>query len=216
MKAIMLALLTVVCFIPSSELARAAEENPLTGTVYLYTAGKQSPTPLSGYEVRVYDPQQKKWSNPSVTDAYGRYAFYGMPKKKHVLTVGKAGKDWHQVVWQQEVAAPGIVKPIVLAQSADIVPHASYTERKGEKDSYDFSLWLDVPAEQQAGIRRVTYIFNNPTFKRKEYESRQANNGFKVEYSGWGCLEKVTIKIERQGANSYLIFKMCDALKLKR
>ncbi len=212
MKTILPCLIAAVWLFAWSGEARAAE---ITGTVYLYAAGKQRPTPLAGYEIKIYDLEEKKWLNTSITDASGKYAFYGIPEKQFIMTVGKSGAVWQQVEWQQEVSAPGVVKPIVLAQTADIVPHAAYTERKGEKDKYDFSLWLDVPAEQQAGIQRVVYTFNNPTFKQKEYASTDAASGFKVGYTGWGCLDTVHIKIERRGVNSYIIFKMCDALKPK-
>jgi hypothetical protein len=194
----------------------AAAEESIKGAVYLYAAGKQNPIPLSGYAVKLYDPEEKKWSNPSITDAYGRYAFNGVPSKKFVLTVGKTGAYWHQSVWQQEVKAPASVRPIVLPVAADIVPRASFTERKEEKDSYDFSLWLGVPEEQKAGIRRVVYIFNNPTFKQKEYESQQASDGFRIGYRGWGCLDRVIIRIELQSANSHIDFNMCEALKAQK
>jgi len=192
--------------------AAGAQETALTGGVYLYAAGKQQPIPLSGYEVKLYDREKKEWSNSSVTDAYGRYAFIGIAAKKYVLSVSKAGPHWRQDVWEQEVRAPGSVPPIVLAAAADIIPHASYKERAGEKDSYDFSLWLDVPVEQRQKIKRVTYVLNHPTFSQKEYVSTKTQEGFPVGYQGWGCLNTVLIRIERQGGGSQITFRMCDEL----
>ena len=203
----------VLCLLVAALGAAAgAEETGLTGAVYLYAAGKQQPIPLSGYEVKLYDREKKEWSNPSITDAYGRYAFFGIAAKKYVLNVSKAGPHWRQNVWEQEVKAPGAVKAIVLAAAADIIPHASYKERAGEKNSYDFKLWLDVPAEQQKKIKRVTYVLNHPTFTQKEYVSTKVPEGFPISYQGWGCLNTVTIRIERQGGGSQIIFRMCDEL----
>jgi hypothetical protein len=192
--------------------AAGAAETALTGGVYLYAAGRQQPIPLSGYEVRLYDREKKIWLNPSITDAYGRYAFFGIAAKKYVLSVGKAGPHWRQNVWEQDVKAPGAVKPIVLSAAADIIPRASYQERSGEKNSYDFSLWLDVPEDQRQKIKSVTYVLNHPTFAQKEYASSKSEDGFRVGYRGWGCLNTVLIRIERQGAGSQITFRMCDEL----
>jgi hypothetical protein len=190
-----------------------AEDTALKGTVYLYAPQAENPIPVSGYEVKLYNVKQQKSLNPSITDAYGRYAFFGIPRGKYVLSITKAGPYWRQRVWRQEVTAPGTPDPIVLPQAASIVPHASYLEVKGQKDTYDFSLWLDAPPEQKARIKKVVYLFNHPTFETKEFVSRNKADGFKVGYKGWGCLTNVTIKVKGRDTRSQISFNMCEALK---
>jgi hypothetical protein len=194
-------------------LNAAAEDNSLKGSVYLFAPQGEDPTPVSGYEVKLYDMQQKKALNPSVTDAYGRYAFFGIPSGRYILSIIKTGPHWRQFLWRQEVTAPGAVAPIVLPQSANIVPRASYVEVKGQKDIYDFSLWIDSPNEQKVQISKVIYVFDHPTFKTKEFTSSNQADGFKVSYRGWGCLSNVTIKIESRDVSSQIRFNMCEALK---
>jgi transcription initiation factor IIF auxiliary subunit len=100
-----------------------------------------------------------------------------------------------------------------LSQSANILPYAKFTKVKGKEGTYDFSLWLDVPNEQKSRIKKVTYVFNHPTFNNKVFVSNNQANGFMVSYRGWGCLSNVTIKIEGQYGVSLISLDMCGALK---
>lgn len=203
--------LFIVFFFPFTVVAGDAF---LNGTVYIVSPESESPMPASSYQVKLYDTQLKKSLNPSVTDAYGRFAFFGVRKGKYLLDVVQTAKNWTHRLWRQDVTAPGTVRPIVLSQSASIIPHAKYTEVMGSKDTYDFSLWLDVPNKQKNRIKKVIYVFNHPTFKNKEFVSNNQTDGFKVGYRGWGCLSNVTIKIQgKDGGESLILLNMCGALE---
>ena len=188
-----------------------AEEAFVKGTVFIMNPGGKSPIPASSYEVTLYDIQKKMLLNPSVTDTFGRFAFYGVRSEKYLLDIIRRGKNWTHLFWRQEVKAPLTLEPIVLAQSASVIPRAKFSEVVGQKDRYDFALWLDVPNEQRNRIKKVTYILDHPTFKNKEYPASASDN-FKISYRGWGCLSNVIINIQGQGGDSSIYFDMCSAL----
>lgn len=78
---------------------------------------------------------------------------------------------------------------------------------------YDFSLWVDVPENRKSEIVSVEYEFNHPTFRQKTQQSSNAEDGFKVSYSGWGCLRSVLVRIHlRQGGVQTIDFDMCEAV----
>ncbi len=99
----------------------------LTGALYRYEPAnpKAAPPPLPGYRVYLYSRQANRWIGPSITDSYGRYAFYDVDSGTYLLRIYPTGyrgeADQSQVtqavqphIWQQEVRVPGTVKPIVL------------------------------------------------------------------------------------------------------
>jgi hypothetical protein len=100
----------------------------LSGALYLYEPANPKAPPLPGYRAYLYSSQSKRWIGPSITDNYGRYAFYDVTPGTYLLRIyppGYRGKPNQSQsvqsvqphVWQQEVRVPGKVKPIVLKRS---------------------------------------------------------------------------------------------------
>lgn len=195
----------------SGMLAAQSESVSITGSLFLFNASGKAPIPLAGYEAYLYHSESKKWSGPSITDAYGRYAFQGLQEGRHLLRVYMAGRDWRQQVWQQEVSAPGEIRPIVLGAVSRVVPNAEYS-KIGDK-RYNFSIWLDLPRELQGKVQKVTYFFNHPSFTRKENDVADPSGGFRFSYTGWGCLNRVYITVWMEDQKIEIEFFMCDALK---
>jgi len=195
----------------SGVLTAQSESLSVTGSLYLYNASGKAPIPLAGYEVYLYHSESKKWLGPSISDAYGRYAFQGLQEGRHLLRVYLAGRDWRQQVWQQEISAPGEIPPIVLGAVYRVVPNTEYA-KIGDK-RYNFSLWLDIPRELQGKVQKVTYFFNHPSFARKENDATDLSTGFRFTYTGWGCLNRVYITVWMESQNLEIEFSMCDALR---
>jgi hypothetical protein len=112
---------------------------------------------------------------------------------------------------------PGLAAQLPgLPIEAAVVPRASKEPyRRGEKngDHFVFSTWLEVPGNRAAEIREVTYFFNHPTFREPRMVSRDGSNGFRVQYVGWGCLDRVIITLRlSDGSTRPLDFDMCSAL----
>jgi len=101
---------------------------------------------------------------------------------------------------------------------ATVRPRARAVENraiKGEKETYyDFSLWVDVPRERKMEVVEVVYEFNHPTFRQKTQRSSNAEDGYRVEYTGWGCLSSVIVTVHlRNGSSSSIDFDMCAELE---
>ena len=142
-----------------------AEVISLKGSLYLYNPDGKTPLPLSGYMVSLYNIRSKKFLNQSVTDSYGRYAFYGVSEGEYLLRVYMTGSHWQQQVWQQKVQAPSVIQSIVLPPLVRVEPNATYEEIKDLKDTYNFKLWVDVPQDKKGDISKVVYYFNHSSFK---------------------------------------------------
>jgi len=94
--------------------------------------------------------------------------------------------------------------------SARALPELTTTEGQ---QIYDFSLWLGLPGADKGRIRKVSYEFNHPTFRQKTMVSSNAEDGFKVGYRGWGCLNSVIITLVLRDVPAERIdFDMCRAL----
>ena len=81
--------------------------------------------------------------------------------------------------------------------------------------SYRFTTWIEGPREAMSEIESVEYQFNHPTFKDKVQVGRDRTNGFRVGYTGWGCLSIVTVtfKLRNGGAEPpHLDFDMCELI----
>ncbi len=104
----------------------------LSGTLYRYEPAipKASPPPLPGYRVYLYSRESNRWIGPSITDSYGRYAFYDISSATYLLRIyptgyrgelnkGQSTQSAPSHIWQQEVKVPGRVKPIVLQRPTD-------------------------------------------------------------------------------------------------
>ena len=102
MKNSILIKLVVLFAVILSPLRVVAGGSFLNGTVYIVTPGSKSPMPASSYEVKLYDTHQKKSLNPSVTDAYGRFAFIGVRNGKYLLEIVQIAKHWRHQLWRQK------------------------------------------------------------------------------------------------------------------
>ena len=84
-----------------------------------------------------------------------------------------------------------------------------------ELPSYRFTTWVEGPPEVMQEIESVEYEFNHPTFKDKVQIGRERTNGFRVGYTGWGCLSIVTVTFKLRNAGDeppHLDFDMCELI----
>jgi hypothetical protein len=108
-------------------LADISQTLSLAGALYRYDSSnsKAAPPALPGYWVYLYSRQSHRWIGPSITDSYGRYAFYDVVSGTYLLRIYPAGDRGEPAqnqstqavqphIWQQEVKVPGRVRPIVL------------------------------------------------------------------------------------------------------
>ena len=66
-----------------------------------------------------------------------------------------------------------------------------------------------------AQIDSIVYEFNHPTFRQKEQTGRNRASGFRVGYTGWGCLSSVVVTFNVRGSNEtppHVDFDMCNAI----
>ncbi len=80
---------------------------------------------------------------------------------------------------------------------------------------YNFRLWIEGPPDVMSRIGAVQYEFNHPTFVQKIQRSENITDGFRVEYSGWGCLHSVIVTFalrNQEGKPPSLDFEMCSAI----
>ncbi len=109
------------------QISQINQSLSLSGTLYRYEPAnrKAPPPPLPGYRVYLYSRQANRWIGPSITDSYGRYAFYDISYGTYLLRIyptgyrgeanqGQSDQSVQPHIWQQEVKVPGKVKPIVL------------------------------------------------------------------------------------------------------
>lgn len=87
--------------------------------------------------------------------------------------------------------------------------------RTSNGPEFTFRFWLTGPAERLGQIREVVYYMDDPTFKQKEYRSREASSGFAQSYTGWGCLVNVgvTVNYMDQAPERFNV-DMCAALNM--
>jgi hypothetical protein len=79
---------------------------------------------------------------------------------------------------------------------------------------YDFKLWIEAPPEVMNRISTVEYHFNHPSFQQRLIRSGN-RDGFRVSYTGWGCLCSVIvtfIPVDPKEQPSTTDFAMCSAL----
>ena len=74
------------------------------GTVYRSTG-----YPLPGLQVGLFS-SGTGWIGPSITDSYGRYAFYNTPPGQYLLRITYGG----QILYNEAINVPGTHTPIVL------------------------------------------------------------------------------------------------------
>jgi len=79
---------------------------------------------------------------------------------------------------------------------------------------YDFRLWVEAPPEVMNRIATVEYQFNHPSFQERVVRSGN-RDGFRVSYTGWGCLCSVIvtfIPVDPKEQPSTTEFAMCEML----
>ena len=64
-----------------------------------------------------------------------------------------------------------------------------------ELPAYAFSAWVEGPDDILNRIESVQYEFNHPTFRQKLQVGRDRRTGFRVGYTGWGCLSSVIVTL---------------------
>lgn len=80
---------------------------------------------------------------------------------------------------------------------------------------YVFSARIAGPPDVMARIAAVQYEFNHPTFRNPLMRSTDRQDGFRVGYTGWGCLTSVIVTfelVEPTGEPPRLDFDMCAAI----
>jgi hypothetical protein len=85
-----------------------------------------------------------------------------------------------------------------------------------ELPAYAFSLWVEAPPEVLSTIASVEYEFNHPTFRQKFRVGRDRASGFRVGYTGWGCLSTVVVSFTLRDATTpppHIDFDMCAAVE---
>ena len=106
----------------------------------------------------------------------------------------------------------------VIPLEAVVTPHAASEPAKVQHESsgagpYNFSLWIEVPADRLQEIREVEYVLNHPSLQDQSYKSSDASRGFRISYEGAGCLSRVIINIFlSNGEKMSLDFDMCKNL----
>jgi hypothetical protein len=109
-------------------------------------------------------------------------------------------------------AAERIVSQIQLrAQSRSTGREISGTELP----AYAFTVWADGPADVLAEIESIQYEFNHPTFRQKLQVGRNRSTGFRVGYTGWGCLSSVVVTFKLRDTSvtpPHVDFDMCAAI----
>jgi len=58
----------------------------VSGAIYVYNPGGTEPAPAVGHRVYLFN-RSTGWIGPSVTDNYGRFAFYKVTQSSYLLTI---------------------------------------------------------------------------------------------------------------------------------
>jgi hypothetical protein len=84
-----------------------------------------------------------------------------------------------------------------------------------ELPAYAFALWVDGPAGALQAIDSVSWEFNHPTFRQQLQVGRDRSSGFRVGYTGWGCLSVVAVTLNVRGVADppHVDFDMCASLE---
>lgn len=86
-------------------------------------------------------------------------------------------------------------------------------EKIGDKPAYNFAVYINAPEATLNQIKKVTYVFNHPTFQHPERIATDPANRFEIRYYGWGCLNKVEVKLWlKSGEQKEMNFNMCKSL----
>lgn len=102
-----------VLLVITASIVLLGQAPSLAGSVYRNTSTGASATAVGGALVYVHpaDDASGPWSDPALTDAYGRFTFPVLSRGKYLLRVFVGG----QRVWQQVVTVPpNVLSPIVV------------------------------------------------------------------------------------------------------
>jgi hypothetical protein len=104
----------------------------------------------------------------------------------------------------------------LVQATRELAPVASWVRPRASvvqqgPNQFVFSLWVDT--DRPDAIQRVTYELNHPSFRDRQLVSSDAASGFRVQYRGWGCLERVVVRVvTAAGATAPIDFDMCKSL----
>ena len=115
------------------------------------------------------------------------------------------------------LAAPVDAASIVSRVQVRALRRATGRQISGtELPAYAFSAWVDGPEEILNRIESVQYEFNHPTFRQKLQVGRDRRTGFRVGYTGWGCLSSVIVTLrlrDRSVTPPHIDFDMCQTIE---
>ncbi len=185
-----------------------------SGSVFLHNPYGEHVLPGGGYLVYMYHYETQTWLNPSITDSYGRFAFYKVPNGKYLLQVYEYSENYRKLVWKEDVTSDQLLKPMIVLSSIKIIPKASYNPIQGQQKLYSFSLWLE--SDSLSSIDSVSYYFDHPSFIKKYQKSNNPQRNFLVSYTGWGCLKMIKITVWRNGESSVIELNHCTSLSANR
>jgi hypothetical protein len=109
----LLSVTLTLCLLLAAGAPALAQSVSLSGTLYQYRPAQDRPAPASSVRIFVREPSAGKWIGPILTDEYGRFAFYNLKAGRYLLKVYRSANA-ASLAWQQEVAVPGQLQPIVL------------------------------------------------------------------------------------------------------
>lgn len=99
------------------------------------------------------------------------------------------------------------------ARSEPYTQSGSQVVDRANRPLYLITCWVEVPDVRKAEIREVIYRFPHDSFYPREKESRNWSNGYAISYTGWGCLNRVDVRIVmRDGSAVDTSFDLCRAL----
>lgn len=104
-----LVLMLSTLLIPSAVEAQTA--SVAYGSIFVYDPSGSHPTPALGYKVYLFN-RSTNWIGPSVTDSYGRFAFYNIPYNIYLLRVYYRNPE--DSPFEEQINVPGPINPIVL------------------------------------------------------------------------------------------------------
>jgi hypothetical protein len=140
-----------------------------------------------------------------------------------IAKLQKEEEEWRTKMEQQRSAYETLKKSAEQLYAVRVTPSNQVYELRataaptGRQTSsgpeYTFTASVNSSKETLATIRRVTYHFDHPTFMLKEFVSEDREKRFAISYTGWGCLNKVNVRVDlRDGTQQELDFDMCKSL----
>lgn len=122
----------------------------------------------------------------------------------------------HKIIRDSIKISKPVIEPIAYAVPTKRTIRPSVSGTSGELPLFTFYLHLKTIDSIKNTIANVDYFFNHPTFRQKHNISKDPSNDFKISYTGWGCLDTVTIAITKKDKSTdTMYFRMCNNLKLK-